>query len=118
MAVQKTGRMSGGMTEEAVADRLEQHGEAFAAFLGDVQTNVLNSISAQSVGPEGFVENFQGMTISQVTSLREPVVSPCDTLSLCKPCPVMMNGDTRPGHISHPLPLQQLLQSILAVLVL
>ena len=55
--------MSEGMTKEAVAGRLEQHGEAFAGFIGDVQANVLNSISAQSVGPEGFVENFQGMDV-------------------------------------------------------
>ncbi|CAM9420825.1 unnamed protein product [Laminaria digitata] len=54
--------MSEGMAEEAVADRLEQHGEAFSGFIGDVQANVLNSIAAQSVGPEGFVENFQAFS--------------------------------------------------------
>lgn len=47
---------------EDVADKLEQHGEAFVGFLADVQANVLNSISAQSVGPVGFVENFEGET--------------------------------------------------------
>lgn len=68
--------MSEGMTEEAVADRLEQHGEAFAGFIGDVQANVLNSISAQSVGPEGFVENFQGM-MSPLNS-PGPLAPPCE----------------------------------------
>lgn len=46
--------------EDVIAEQLEHHGQAFAGFLGDVQANVLNSINAQSVGPEGFVENFQG----------------------------------------------------------
>lgn len=45
---------------ESVSEKAEQHGEIFAGFVGDVQANVLNSLSAQSVGPEGFVENFQG----------------------------------------------------------
>lgn len=61
--VETADHMSEGMAEEAVADRLEQHGEAFAGFIGDVQANVLNSIAAQSVGPEGFVENFQGTIV-------------------------------------------------------
>lgn len=45
---------------EDVADKLKQHGEAFTGFLGDVQATLLSQLNAQSVGPEGFVENFQG----------------------------------------------------------
>lgn len=45
---------------EGIADRLEEHGEAFTGFLGDVQATLLSRLNAQSVGPEGFVENFQG----------------------------------------------------------
>lgn len=45
---------------EAVSEKMQQHGDAFTGFVGDVQADVLSSISAQSVGPEGFVENFQG----------------------------------------------------------
>eukprot|EP00752_Nemacystus_decipiens_P001940 g1869.t1 len=45
--------------EEDVADKLKQHGEAFTGFLGDVQATLLSQLNAQSVGPEGFVENFQ-----------------------------------------------------------
>lgn len=51
---------AGGLGGEGIAEKLEQHGEAFAGFLGDVQANVLGQLKAQSVGPEGFVENFQG----------------------------------------------------------
>lgn len=54
------GQPDEGVTEQTVTEKLEQHGESFAGFLGDVQSNILGSISAQSVGPEGFVENFQG----------------------------------------------------------
>lgn len=48
------------LADEGIAAKLEQHGEAFTGFLGDVQANVLGQLNAQSVGPEGFVENFQG----------------------------------------------------------
>lgn len=51
---------AGGLGGEGIAEKLEQHGEAFTGFLGDVQANVLGQLNAQSVGPEGFVENFQG----------------------------------------------------------
>lgn len=47
-------------TEDPIADKFQQHGDAFVGFLGDVQANILGSISAQSSGPEGLVENFQG----------------------------------------------------------
>lgn len=46
--------------KEDIADKLEQHGEAFTGFLGDVQATLLSQLNAQSVGPEGFVENVQG----------------------------------------------------------
>lgn len=45
---------------DAVAEKLEKHGDAFAGFMSGVQSSVFNSISSQSVGPQGFVENFQG----------------------------------------------------------
>lgn len=45
---------------ESVSEKMQQHGQALSGFVGDVQANVLSSLSAQSVGPEGFVENFQG----------------------------------------------------------
>ncbi|CAM9983669.1 unnamed protein product [Ectocarpus fasciculatus] len=48
-----------GLGEEALAEKFEQHGEAFNGFLGDVQANVLSQLNAHSVGPEGFVENFE-----------------------------------------------------------
>eukprot|EP00903_Cladosiphon_okamuranus_P009697 g9225.t1 len=54
--VDRTAESSG---QEGIADRLEQHGEAFTGFLGDVQATLLSQLNAQSVGPEGFVENFQ-----------------------------------------------------------
>ncbi|CAM9216148.1 unnamed protein product [Sphacelaria rigidula] len=44
---------------DAVAEKLEKHGDAFAGFMSGVQSSVFNSISSQSVGPQGFVENFQ-----------------------------------------------------------
>lgn len=46
--------------DSSIAEKFEQHGEAFTGFLGDVQSTVLSQLNAQSVGPEGFVENFQG----------------------------------------------------------
>lgn len=49
-----------GLGGGGVAEKLEQHAEAFTGFLGDVQANVISQLNAQSVGPEGFVENFQG----------------------------------------------------------
>lgn len=49
-----------GLGEEGIAEKLEQHGEAFTGFVGDVQASILSQLSAQSVGPEGFVENFHG----------------------------------------------------------
>lgn len=53
-------RASDSLGEGDTADKLEQHGEAFTGFLGDVQASLLTQLNAQSVGPEGFVENFQG----------------------------------------------------------
>lgn len=50
----------GDATEDGITDKLEQHGEAFIGFFGDVQANVLNSITSNSVGPQGFFENIQG----------------------------------------------------------
>ena len=47
-------------TEDTVADKLEQHGEAFIDFWGDIQANILNSMNARSAGPDGIVENIQG----------------------------------------------------------
>lgn len=64
-----------GVAEQAVdeagdvlAEKLEQHGEAFAGFFGDVQNNVLNSISARAVGPQGVVENIQGDVLAPPTT--------------------------------------------------
>lgn len=90
--------MSEGMSEEGVADRLEQHGEAFAGFIGDVQANVLDSISAQSVGPEGFVENFQGTSMKSPLASPGPLASPWDAFSLCEVCLVMTCGSASPRH--------------------
>lgn len=50
----------GDAAEDGITDKLEQHGEAFIGFLGDVQANILNSIASKSVGPHGFIENIQG----------------------------------------------------------
>ncbi len=49
-----------GLGKEGIAEKLEQHGEAFTGFVGDVQASILSQLSAQSAGPEGFVENFHG----------------------------------------------------------
>lgn len=55
--VDQTAESVGG---QGIADKLEQHGEAFTGFLGDVQSTLLSQLNAQNVGPEGFVENVQG----------------------------------------------------------
>lgn len=57
-----------------IGDKMKEHGEAFAGFLGDVEANILGPIAAQSVGPEGFVENFQGgiCVASHIGVLHEP----------------------------------------------
>ena len=48
------------LREGGIAEKFEQHGEAFTGFVGDVQASILSQLNAQSVGPEGFVENFHG----------------------------------------------------------
>lgn len=46
---------------DAAAEKLEQQADLLAGFMSNVQTNVFDAISAQSVGPQGFVENAQGV---------------------------------------------------------
>ncbi|CAM9535518.1 unnamed protein product [Choristocarpus tenellus] len=47
------------MDEEELSKTLEDHGTAFNGFAENVQAEVFNMISSQSVGPQGFVENVQ-----------------------------------------------------------
>lgn len=58
--MEKSGEGMAEFAGDEVAEKLEQHGDAFAGFMSGVQSSVFNSISAQTVGPQGFVENVQG----------------------------------------------------------
>lgn len=69
--------------DESIAEKFEQHGEAFNGFLGDVQSTVLSQLNAQNVGPEGFIENFQGKEArtkrrekQQIVALVKPIKRP------------------------------------------
>lgn len=56
--------------DDDLMEKLEHHGEALAGFFNNVQQNVLGAISAQSVGPQGLVENVQGMRMAFVSYSR------------------------------------------------
>lgn len=43
-----------------VDELLQQHAEAFGNFYEGVRASILGAASEKSVGPQGFVENFQG----------------------------------------------------------
>lgn len=58
--------------EGTVNDFLHKHTEAFSGFLEDVKANVLGAASAQSVGPEGLLENIQGATNSSLSAIFSP----------------------------------------------
>lgn len=59
-AVEEVSEEMSNAASDAAAETMKQHGESLGGFMSNVQTNVFDAITAQSVGPQGFVENLQG----------------------------------------------------------